>query len=373
MPGIHAKPICTLVALPLCLAIVTGCKIAPGTRHFPPAEPAIAPRELEKAILPTYRVEPPDVLLINALYLQPPGSYQLRSGDVLFVHVPLVFIYSFAPIEGEYPIGPGGLLNLGPTYGSILVGGMTIAEAREAIENHLENQLAGANIEAQPGVTPPAKAEITASVALARSAGIQQVQGEHLVALDGSVTLGVYGSVLVAGMTLPEAKLAVENHLSQFFERPEVAITVLGYNSKVYYIVTQGAGLGDQVARVPVTGNETVLDAISNVNGIPQVASKKMWVARPGKNAGGQDQILPVDYKAITERGESLTNYQLMPGDRVFIAEDKLVATDTFLAKFTSPFERIFGFSLLGVGTVSRFSGKVLAGGGARNSVGGQF
>ncbi len=58
-----------------------------------------------------------------------------------------------------------------------------------------------------------------------------------------------------------------------------------------------------------------------------------------------------------------------MPGDRVFIAEDKLVAWDTHIAKVVAPLERIMGFTLLGVGTATRLSGRVLTGGGnVRNS-----
>jgi Zn-dependent M28 family amino/carboxypeptidase len=42
-----------------------------------------------------------------------------------------------------------------------------------------------------------------------------------------------------------------------------------------------------------------------------------------------------------------------MPGDRVFVAEDKLVAFDTSIAKLVAPFERIFGFSILGAQTLT--------------------
>ena len=43
---------------------------------------------------------------------------------------------------------------------------------------------------------------------------------------------------------------------------------MFAYNSKVYYVITEGAGAGDLVARLPITGNETVLDAISQINGL---------------------------------------------------------------------------------------------------------
>ena len=128
-------------------------------------------------------------------------------------------------------------------------------------------------------------------------------------------------------------------------------------------MIVQGAGIGDGVYRLPVTGNETVLDAIAQLNGFEPVSSKRVWIARPS-DVPGQQQILPVDWYAISELGSSHTNYQILPGDRVFIAEDKLVAFDNALIKLISPLERLMGFTLLGTETATRLSGPVLRGGG---------
>lgn len=355
----NREKITLCVVLTALFASAVGCQTTGVPAQMDKPIPVEAPRELQKAVLPPYRIEPPDVLVIGAVHLAPPPSYPLHAGDVLFIQLPGAFTVNFSPIDGQYPVGPGGLVNLGPFYGSVKVGGMTVAEAKKAIVKHLETQ-----------IVLEEKVELPLSVALSQTAGLQQVEGQHLVAPDGTVTLGMYGSIRLVGLTLTEAKFAVEDFLSRYFERPEVSIDVLGYNSKVYYVVTQGAGLGDTVVRLPITGNDTVLDAIANVNGIPQVASKRMWIARPGTNQFGEDQILPVDYQAITAQGNAISNYQLMPGDRLFIAEDNLVAVDTRLGKMFAPLERMMGFSLLGVGTVTRFSGNVLQGGGARNSFG---
>ena len=163
-------------------------------------------------------------------------------------------------------------------------------------------------------------------VTLVKIAAQQEVAGEHLVGPDGTVNLGTYGRVRVVGMTLEEAKAAIEDHLADRFDKPEVAVDVFGYNSKVYYVVIQGAGLGDQIAQLPIKGNETVLDALTQIQGLSGSQSTRMWVARPGGNQCGGDQILPVDWLGITQRGDSATNYQILPGDRMYIAEDKLVA-----------------------------------------------
>lgn len=338
----------------MALTAAVGCQTV-QRRHAPQTVDAsgpvvrpmfqTAPRELSKVVLPTYRVEPPDILVIDAIHVVPKPPYRLRTFDSLSVDVQGAL--PDAPITGTFVVEPGGVIHLGAGYGSVRVGGKTVEEIRGILETHLRGHLA------DPLVT----------VALADMAGKQQIAGEHLVAPDGTVTLGTYGSVSVVGHTLAGAKRAIEAHLSQFLEEPEVSVDVFAYNSKVYYVITQGAGLGDGVYRFPVTGNETVLDAISQINGLQQVSSKKIWIARPTGQPGGV-QILPVEWDAITAQASTDSNYQVLPGDRVFIAEDRLIALDTSLAKITAPLERIMGFSLLGVGTATRFSGSVLRGGG---------
>lgn len=167
------------------------------------------------------------------------------------------------------------------------------------------------------------------------------------------MNLGKYGSVYVNNMTLDEARESIEKHLEQYLETPIISLDVFAYNSKVYYIIAEGAGYGDTVARVPITGNETVLDAISQLGGFQRNSNKKkIWVARPAPSGVGCEQILPVDYVAITKGASTATNYQILPGDRIYIAEDRLVKLDTTITKLTQPFERLFGFTLLGGQTV---------------------
>jgi polysaccharide export outer membrane protein len=191
------------------------------------------------------------------------------------------------------------------------------------------------------------------TVSLAQSRGVQQVRGEHLVRPDGTVSLGNYGSVYVAGLTLPQVKAAIEQHLSKYLLKPEVSVDVFAYNSKYYYVITDFAGSGEQVVRLPSTGNETVLDAISMIGGLSAVSSKNLWVARPapaGSSCG--DQILPIDWRGITRRGQTKINYQVLPGDRVFVMSQPLTKLDNSIARATAPLERLLGTTLFGYTTV---------------------
>jgi hypothetical protein len=77
-----------------------------------------------------------------------------------------------------------------------------------------------------------------------------------------------------------------------------------------------------------------------------------MWVARPTPAEKGEDHVLPVDYVAITQ-GLTDTNYQLLPGDRLYIVDDNLVAENNYLTKLTQPIERLLNLSTLGTSTIS--------------------
>ena len=217
---------------------------------------------------------------------------------------------------------------------------MTTDEASEVVDQHL------AEILSEPEV----------SLTIVTTAGQQQIAGEHLVGPDGTINLGTYGSVYLAGLTVAEAKLAIEDQLKNYLERPRVSVDVYAFNSKVYYVITEGAGSGDTLVRVPITGNETVLDALAQVNGLSRLSSKNIWIARPAPGGVNCDQILPVNWYEITKGAATASNYQVLPGDRIFIAEDKMIALDTWIDRFTNPMERIFGFSLLGAQTIQLYN-----------------
>ena len=325
--------------------------LPPRCEGLPPPQPLRVhhglPTEKEKVTHPQYVLEAPDILLIDVIRAIPKGPYRIQPLDALTINSPQALREE--PIAGVYPVGPEGRVNLGLNYGSVLVADMTVEEAEEAVRKHL------AMLVPKPRVT----------VALAQIGAIQQIRGEHLINPDGTVRLGKYGSVYVAGMTLDQAKTAIENHLSEYLVRPEVSLSVFAYNSKHYYVITDYAGYGEGVFRFPATGNETVLDALSMINGLPWAASKRhIWVARPAPPASGlPDQILPVDWNAIVRAGDTWTNFQLLPGDRVYVMSQPVLTATTWLGRILEPVERVFGVTLLGGTTVQTLQGRNVFGG----------
>jgi polysaccharide biosynthesis/export protein len=324
-----------LLCAPGCTAFLAPRDPFPATPPEPPMQSTV-PRELEKVTLPRYVIEPPDILLIEGVKLVPNSPHKIETFDALLVRVSGAF--PDRPIDDAYSVDADGSVNLGPTYGRVKVTGLTIEEAEDEVRKHLQQILS----------------DVDVSISLLQSAGAQAVTGQHLVAPDGRVNLGTYGSVFVAGMTIEQAKAAVEAQLALKLEEPEVFVDVLAYNSKLYYVITQGGGFGDDVVRLPITGNETVLDAVATIGGISQISSTRMWIARPAPNGVGCEQVLPVDWNDITRGASTATNYQLMPGDRLFIAEDRYTAMSGVVAKILRPFESIFGFVSLSTSALNR-------------------
>ena len=296
--------------------------------------PGPCPRELTPTSLPPYTIAPPDILFLDAIRLIPKPPYRIEPLELVLLDV--TDTLPGQPIKGQFVVSPEGFINLGYSYGSVRIGGLTLEQAQTAIRTHLSQILRN------PQVT----------LALAQFRGLQQLRGQHLIRPDGTISLGTYGSVYVAGLTLGQAKCVLEKYLSNYILDPQIAVDVLAYNSKVYYVIFDGGGFGQQVFRVPVTGNEYVLDAIGMVQGLAPVSSKKrIWLARPSPAHMGCNQILPVDWNAITMGGSTATNYQVFPGDRIYVSANRLIAFDNYLSMVIAPIERVLGLTLLGTYT----------------------
>lgn len=343
----RSRPVAGIAFVWAAFALVSGT----GCHSTPKKAPEVIPdyhlpKELNKVTHPTYTVESPDILLIESTRTIPLPPYKIQPLDALYLYSPTTK-GDEDPIAGIYPVEPDGTINLGATYGgSKSVADMTTQEVEKKLTMELRKIVRDFEI----------------VVSLASSGrGVQQISGQHLVRPDGTVGLGVYGSVYVAGMNLMQTKAAIEQHLSKYLYRPEVSVDVYSYNSKWYYVITDFAGSGEQVVRLPSTGNETVLDAIAQVGGLSAVSSKKIWIARPAPE-GVDDQILPVDWKGVTRRGKTGTNYQVLPGDRVYVMGQPLTKFDTYLGRVLAPAERAFGFTLLGTTTVQQAQGNGIFG-----------
>lgn len=156
--------------------------------------------------------------------------------------------------------------------------------------------------------------------------------GDQPVLPDGTINLGRYGLVLVAGKTVPEIEALVKARIDAAMKadpRPKeppvdrrdpndvgpITVRVVTRQSKVYYVLGEVNAPGSFVLK----GNETVLDGILSAGGLTERGSRKNIILSRPTPPSGCRVVLPICYLQIVQLGDTSTNYQLAAGDRIYV------------------------------------------------------
>ncbi|MDG3003459.1 polysaccharide biosynthesis/export family protein [Paludisphaera mucosa] len=389
------------LALPL--VPVSGQEAKPEPAQAPPAEKESIEKQITK-VIEAYDLTPkpePDIPdpppHEGAMIDQPP--YRIEPPDLILIEV--LEALPARPISGERLVRPDGSITLG-FYGEVHVRGLTIEQAKVKIIKHLRSYLSddvlGLREEASnplelhrpeptrpspPQCGPPQAALLSeAKWKVARVQGsvewrdwLRTYESSRTDSLTrrwrqgGSAQKNYFARVALPGpfqepgeqpaeatpapaeepakaisvTTQGEVTIRIEvetkprpANLEEPFvgvrpafdlddpinwrpappqENDRVFVDVTAYNSKNYFVLGDVAAPG----KLPITGNETVLDAIQYAGGLVSSGdSGDVILVRPGRN-GKPPRTYSVDLKGIIVRGETRTNYQIFPGDRLFI------------------------------------------------------
>jgi protein involved in polysaccharide export with SLBB domain len=133
---------------------------------------------------------------------------------------------------------------------------------------------------------------------------------------DGTINLGRYGQLLVAGRTVEEIEAVVRATVeTQTKDAGFIVVRVVSRPSKVFYVLGEVNAPG----AYPLTGRETVLDGIVLAGGLNERASRRNIILTRPTPPDSCRVVLPVRLREIVQLGDTTTNYQLAPGDRIFV------------------------------------------------------
>ncbi len=143
-----------------------------------------------------------------------------------------------------------------------------------------------------------------------------RLPADQRVMADGKLDLGKFGRVNVAGLTLEVAEQMIERAIAADGTNPSnVNVRLLEPVHRFYVL-----GEVNSPGSYPLVGHETVLDGILAGGGLTSAAAPcKILLARPTPPPSCR-VTLPICYREITQLGDTTTNYQLQPGDRIFVA-----------------------------------------------------
>ena len=149
-----------------------------------------------------------------------------------------------------------------------------------------------------------------------------RLPGDQPVMPDGTINLGRYGRVQVAGKTVDEIETAVKAFVeAQAKDGKEkevgpITVRVVTRVSKVFYVLGEVNAPGS----FTLSGRETVLDGILTAGGLTDRASRRDIILSRPTRPDGCRIVLPICYREIVQLGDTSTNYQLLPGDRIYVA-----------------------------------------------------
>src|SRR5262245_13914042 len=106
-----------------------------------------------------------------------------------------------------------------------------------------------------------------------------RLPGDQPVLPDGTVHLGRYGRLVVAGKTVEQIEAEVRAVVeAQTRDAGPIVVRIVSRNSKVFYVLGEVNAPGSY----PLAGRETVLDAILAAGGVsPNASLKNIVLSRP--------------------------------------------------------------------------------------------
>jgi protein involved in polysaccharide export with SLBB domain len=143
-----------------------------------------------------------------------------------------------------------------------------------------------------------------------------RIPGDQPVLPDGTINLGKYGLLQVSGRTVPEIEGMVRAAVqAQVKDAGFINVRLVARQSKVYYVV----GEVNSPGAFPLQGRETVLDGIMQAGGLNANGSRDNIILSRPTRPNCPRIVLPVCWKQIVQLGDTSTNYQLAPGDRIYV------------------------------------------------------
>lgn len=164
---------------------------------------------------------------------------------------------------------------------------------------------------------------------------VEEFSGEQQVLLDGSLTVPLVGSLMVAGKSLEQVADELTFQLSAFLERPIVNVSLLAarplriavvgeVNRPGAYTLTVGSGavqLGETGASTPSSLQvpiPSVTQILQGAGGITELADlRRIQVRRP--QSGGSPQTFTVNLWNLIQTGDLTQDLLLFDGDSIFV------------------------------------------------------
>jgi len=142
-----------------------------------------------------------------------------------------------------------------------------------------------------------------------------EVSGEFMINQEGYIQYEFVGDLKVAGLTKRQLADQLKEQLSEYIIAPDITVKIIGYNSKVVYVIGEVGRPG----KIFMRGDEiTIREALIQA-GLPLLTAKnsKSMLITPAEN--GKAETRNVNVKKLLFEGDLRENFVMKPGDTLYI------------------------------------------------------
>ena len=232
---------------------------------------------------------------------QPLNTYLLEIGDTIFVEA--ISFDSTMRLPGDQVIQPDGSISLGE-FGAFDAVHKTVQqcelEIQSIIESSIRNDLEQEFLDEQHQAVLEKE--------------LLDYEAPERPNLETDAEEAEKASRLEARRA-QEKRNNLDRKIALRIKQNQISVRLVNWDSKRIYVL----GEVNSPGYFDYTGNQTVLDAIVEAGGLSTKANHhQVLVSRPTPS-GSCRVVMKVCYDQVVQLGDTSTNYQLLPGDRVFV------------------------------------------------------
>jgi len=171
-----------------------------------------------------------------------------------------------------------------------------------------------------------------------------QIARAVVVRPDGFFAFDLIGEVEAGGRTPEQVRREISERIQQFIVQPDVTVNVEESNSRRFYVFGEVKREGS----FPLVGEVTAIEALAAAEGATRFAVlNSAQLTRLAREPG----VYPIRYTDITMSADVRTNYELQPGDVIYVPPNSSARIGYALQVVFFPLQQLIG---LGGGEVRR-------------------
>jgi polysaccharide export outer membrane protein len=173
-----------------------------------------------------------------------------------------------------------------------------------------------------------------------------EILRELAVRPDGRISFDLIGDIEVEGKSVVQVQEEITRRISEYIVSPTVVVTLAESNSRRFHVFGEVMRPGSY----PLIGRVTALDALGTAGGPTRFAALSSGrLIRPRQEEG---QVYAVNFDSISLRGQADSNYELQPGDVVYVPPNASASLGYALQIIFYPLQQILGLGGTAVRTI---------------------